>query len=72
MRCIIINAELFFCHSRHFNKTINLISYAVVQRIVETDVNIPNYQLVTFNDFGPDINRNVKVFPPTPDVMKFR
>jgi len=48
------------------------LTQKVVQRIVETDVNIPNYQLVTFNDFGPDINRNVKVFPPTPDVMKFR
>ena len=45
---------------------------SVVSRIVETNVNIPQYQLVTFNDYGPDINRNVKVFPATQDVIQFR
>ena len=51
---------------------INLFLFLVVNRIIETNVNIPNYQLVTFNDYGPDINRNVKVFPPTQDVIQFR
>ena len=45
---------------------------SVVNKIVESNVNIPNYQLITFNDYGPDINRNVKVFPPTQDVIRFR
>ena len=44
----------------------------VVSRIVDTNVNIPNYLLVTFNDYGPDINRNVKVYPATQDVIRFR
>lgn len=48
------------------------LTQKVVSRIVETNVNIPQYQLVTFNDYGPDINRNVKVFPATQDVIQFR
>jgi len=48
------------------------LTQKVVDRIVETNVNIANYQLVTFNDYGPDINRNVKVFPATKDVIRFR
>ena len=44
----------------------------VVSRIIDTGANIPNYQLVTFNDYGPDINKNVKVFPATQDVIRFR
>jgi len=48
------------------------LTQKVVSRIIETNVNIPQYQLVTFNDYGPDINRNVKVFPATQDVIQFR
>merc|ERR1711981_1101294 len=48
------------------------LTQKVVSRIQETNVNIPQYQLVTFNDYGPDINRNVKVFPATQDVIQFR
>lgn len=48
------------------------LTQKVVSKIIESNVNIPNYQLVTFNDYGPDINRNVKVFPPTQDVIRFR
>ena len=48
------------------------LTQRVVARIQETDANIPNYLLVTFNDFGPDIKKNVKVFSPTQDVMQFR
>lgn len=52
--------------------SIFILTQKVVSRIVETNVNIPQYQLVTFNDYGPDINRNVKVFPATQDVIQFR
>ena len=44
----------------------------VVERIEETDTNIPNYLLVTFNDLGTDIKKNVKVYPSTNDVQKFK
>ena len=37
-----------------------------------TDTNIDSYLLVTFNDFGPDIKKNVQVYPPTPDVNQFK
>jgi len=48
------------------------LTLRVVARIQETETNILNYQLVTFNDFGPDIRKNVKVFPATKDVLEFR
>jgi len=48
------------------------LTLRVVAKIQETETNIPNYQLVTFNDYGPDIRKNVVVFPATKDVQEFR
>lgn len=48
------------------------LTQRVVDRIQETNANIPSYLLATFNDYGPDITLNVAVFPPTPNVMQFR
>ena len=53
------------------NNLFNL-TQKVVDRIQETATNIPSYQLVTFNDFGNDIARNVEVRPPTDDVIRFK
>ena len=33
----------------------------VVDSIKIDSINIPRFTLVSFNDFGPDINKNVKV-----------
>ncbi len=49
-----------------------VIVIQVVERIQETNTNIPSYLLVTFNDFGPDIDRNVIVYPATNDVIVFK
>jgi len=39
---------------------------------IKTDlINIPRFTLVSFNDYGPDINRNVKVEIDTNDVTAF-
>lgn len=43
----------------------------VVQTIMQDEINIPRYQLVTFNDFGPAINRNVRLEIDTDDVVAF-
>merc|ERR1711962_456817 len=43
----------------------------VVETIMQDQINIPRYQLVTFNDFGPAINRNVRLEIDTPDVRAF-
>ena len=48
------------------------LTQRVVDRIQETNTNIPSYLLVTFNDFGPDITRNVEIREPTNDVSRFR
>lgn len=48
------------------------LTQRVVNRIQAGNVNIPNYLLVTFNDFGPDINKNVAVYPSTQDVEEFK
>jgi len=48
------------------------LTQRVVDRIQSTNTNIPAYLLVTFNDFGPDITKNVEVGQPTDDVMQFR
>jgi len=48
------------------------LTQKVVDRIQETNTNIPSYQLITFNDFGPDISRNVEVGQPTDDVVRFK
>lgn len=44
----------------------------VVERIQETNTNIPSYLLVTFNDRGNDINANVDVRQATDDVIRFK
>ena len=36
------------------------LTQKVVDTIQRTDTNIDSYLLVTFNDFGPDIKKNVK------------
>ena len=33
---------------------------------------VSSYQLITFNDFGEDINKNVQMREPTNDVVRFR
>jgi len=43
----------------------------VTDRIMKDGINIPRYQLVTFNDFGPAINLNVKLEVDTDSVMEF-
>merc|ERR1712243_234029 len=43
----------------------------VTERIMKDGINIPRYQLVTFNDFGPEINLNVKLELDTDDVIAF-
>ena len=48
------------------------LTQRVVDRIQETDTNIPSYHLITFNDYGPDITQNVEVRDPTDDVARFR
>ena len=48
------------------------LTQRVVNKIETGNVNIDNYLLVTFNDYGPDINQNVQVFPPTKDVEEFK
>ena len=48
------------------------LTQKVVQRIQDTDTNIPEYQLITFNDFGPDIRLNVEFNLQTQDVTLFR
>jgi len=53
------------------NSIFNL-TQTVVDRIKDTNTNIPRYQLITFNDRGPDINLNVEVYEPTDDVVRFK
>ena len=48
------------------------LTQAVVNRIQDTNANIPSYLLVTFNDMGPDFRKNVKIMPPTQDVIQFK
>merc|ERR1712029_845650 len=48
------------------------LTQRVVDTIQATDTNIDSYLLVTFNDFGPDIKKNVQVYPPTTDVLQFK
>lgn len=48
------------------------LTQRVVNKIETGNVNIPNYLLVSFNDYGPDINQNVVVFPATKDVEEFK
>ena len=48
------------------------LTQRVVDRIQETDTNIPSYHLILFNDRGPDITENVEVRDPTDDVVRFR
>jgi len=43
----------------------------VVESITGKNVNIPRYTLVTFNDYGPDIRRNVEVVIDTADIKAF-
>jgi len=43
----------------------------LVNRIAEEKINIPRFQLVTFNDFGPAINRNVRLEIDTDNVRDF-
>ena len=37
------------------------LTQKVVESIKIDSINIPRFTLVTFNDYGPDINKNVKV-----------
>jgi len=48
------------------------LTQKVVDRIQETNTNIPSYQLITFNDKGNDITENVEVREPTDDVVRFK
>jgi hypothetical protein len=48
------------------------LTQRVVNKIETGNVNIPNYLLVTFNDYGPDINQNVVTYPATRDVEEFK
>lgn len=48
------------------------LTQRVVNKIETGNVNIPNYLLVAFNDYGPDINQNVVVYPATKDVEEFK
>lgn len=43
----------------------------VTDRIMKDRINIPRYTLVTFNDFGPAINLNVKLELDTDSVEEF-
>jgi len=43
----------------------------VVESITNKRVNIPRYTLVTFNDYGPDIKKNVEVVLDTSDIKEF-
>jgi len=43
----------------------------VTSRITKDRINIPRFQLVTFNDFGRELNLNVKLEIDTPDVRAF-
>jgi len=43
----------------------------VTARIMKDRINIPRFQLFSFNDYGREINRNVKLELDTPDVMAF-
>jgi len=43
----------------------------VTSRIMKDRINIPRFQLVSFNDFGREINLNVKLEIDTPDVGAF-
>eukprot|EP00088_Acartia_fossae_P015112 TRINITY_DN18212_c0_g1_i1.p1 TRINITY_DN18212_c0_g1~~TRINITY_DN18212_c0_g1_i1.p1 ORF type:complete len:350 (-),score=101.88 TRINITY_DN18212_c0_g1_i1:245-1294(-) len=47
------------------------LTMKVVENIKKDNINIPRYQLVTFNDFGPDIRRNVKLELDTGNVEEF-
>ena len=48
------------------------LTQRVVDRIQETNTNIPSYLLVTFNDRGNDILENVEVREATDDVIRFK
>ena len=48
------------------------LTQRVVNKIESGNVNIPNYLLVAFNDYGPDINQNVVTYPGTKDVEEFK
>jgi len=43
----------------------------VTARIMKDRINIPRFQLFTFNDYGREINRNVQLELDTDDVMAF-
>merc|ERR1712110_1163639 len=47
------------------------LTQKVVESIKIDSINIPRFTLVSFNDYGPDINKNVKVEIDTPDVTQF-
>lgn len=47
------------------------LTMKVVGNIMKDNINIPRYQLVSFNDFGPDITKNVVVELDTNDVREF-
>ncbi len=48
------------------------LTQKVVERIQEIQANIPSYHLVTFNDYGPDMRRNVDYRLDTNDVIEFK
>ncbi len=48
------------------------LTQKVVQKIQDTDANIPSYLLVTFNDHGPDFRKNVQIGRETQDVLQFK
>jgi len=47
------------------------LTMKVVNRIKKDNINIPRYQLISFNDLGPAINQNVKLEIDTSNVNEF-
>lgn len=47
------------------------LTMKVVENIMKDNINIPRYQLVSFNDFGPRLTKNVKIELDTTDVREF-
>jgi len=47
------------------------LTMRVTDRIMKDNINIPRFQLISFNDYGREINRNVKLEIDTPDVRAF-
>lgn len=47
------------------------LTMRVTDRIMKDNINIPRFQLISFNDYGREINRNVQLVIDTDDVRAF-